>query len=121
MAPLLRLLLVPVLAGLMLLSGCAGLERRPPPTLEEVVEMSRAGTAPEDIVRTLQETGAVYPLTGTQIVRLHQDGVADPVLDYMQSAWADAIRRDARWRYESQYWWRDCFHCYPRPVIVMPY
>lgn len=116
-----RLLCTAALACVVLVSGCAGLERRPPPTLEEVVEMSRAGTAPEEIVRTLQETGAVYPLTGSQIARLHRDGVADPVLDYLQNAWTEAIRRDARWRYESTYWWRDCFYCYPRPVIVMPY
>lgn len=116
-----RLLIASALACTALLSGCTSLERRPPPSLDEIVEMSRAGTAPEEIVRTLQETRAVYPLTGSQIVKLHKDGVPDPVLDYLQHTYADAIRWDARWRYESTYWWRDCFYCYPRPVMVMPY
>lgn len=116
-----RLPLAAALVCVALLCGCAGPERRPPPTLEEVVEMSRAGTAPEEIVRTLQETRAVYPLTGSQIVWLHRDGVDDSVLDYLQNAWVDEIRWDARRRYDSAYWWRDCFYCYPRPVIVMPY
>lgn len=111
------------LLGAVLVAGCAGLERRPPPTLDEIVEMSRAGTPPQEIVRVLQETRAVYPLTGSQIVGLHKDGVPDPVLDYLQNAYTEAIRWDARWRYESTYWywWRDCYYCYPRPVIVLPY
>jgi hypothetical protein len=121
--PFHRLCLAAALLGVALVAGCAGMERRPPPTLDEIVEMSRAGTPPEEIVRVLQETRAVYPLTGSQIVRLHQDGVPDPVLDYLQNAYAEAIRWDAQWRYESMhwYWWRDCYYCYPRPVIVVPY
>lgn len=111
------------LLGAALIASCAGLQRRPPPALYEIVEMSRAGMPPEEIVRILQETRAMYPLTGSQIVRLHQDGVPDSVLDYLQNAYAEAIRWDARWRSESMYWygWRDCYYCYPRPVIVVPY
>ncbi len=102
------------------LGGCAGLERRPPPSLDQIVKMSNEGTPPEAIVRELQDTRAVYPLTASQIVKLHEQGVPEPVLDYMQNVYAESIRWDARMQYESTYWWHNCFYCYPRGVIVVP-
>jgi hypothetical protein len=106
--------------SLILLSGCAGLQRRPPPSVEQIVEMVQAGKPADEIVRELQETRAVYPLTGSQIVSLHDQGVPDSVLDYMQNAYAESIRWNARLQYENAYWWPDCFYCYRRPVIVVP-
>ena len=105
---------------LALLAGCAGMQHRPPPTLEQVVEMSQAGKPAEEIIRELQETRAVYPLTGSQIAKLHDRGVADAVLDYLQNTYAESIRWDARLRYENSFLWHDCFYCYHRPVIVVP-
>jgi hypothetical protein len=109
-----------VILLLLLLSGCAALQRRPPPSIDQIVQMSRDGKPAEEIVRELQETRAVYPLTASQIIKLHDQGVADAVLDYMQNAYAESIRWDARMQYEGTYWWHDCFYCYQRPVIVMP-
>ena len=103
-----------------LLGGCAGMERRPPPSLEQVVEMSQAGKPAEEIVRELQDTRAVYPLTGSQIARLHDQGVPDTVLDYLQNAYAESIRWEAWRRYDYSFYWYDCFYCYHRPVIVVP-
>jgi hypothetical protein len=103
-----------------LLGGCAGLHRRPPPSIDQIVEMAKAGKPAEEIVRELQDTRAVYPLTASQIVSLHEQGVPDAVLDYMQNAYAESIRRDARMQYEGSYWWHECFYCYYRPVIVVP-
>jgi phage baseplate assembly protein W len=111
---------VAALLCLALLAGCAGMPRRPPPALEQVVEMSQAGRPAEEILRELQDTRAVYPLTGSQIARLHDQGVADAVLDYLQNAYAESIRWDARLRYENSFLWHDCFYCYHRPVIVVP-
>jgi hypothetical protein len=105
---------------LALLAGCAGMQHRPPPTLEQVVEMSQAGKPAEEIIRELQETRAVYPLTGSQIAKLHDRGVPDAVLDYLQDTYAESIRWDARLRYENSFLWYDCFYCYHRPVIVVP-
>jgi hypothetical protein len=109
-----------VVLCLSLLCGCAGLQRRPPPSIDQIVEMAKAGKPAEEIVRELQDTRAVYPLTASQIVRLHEQGVPDAVLDYMQNAYAESIRWDARMQYEGSYWWHDCFYCYHRPVIVVP-
>ncbi len=105
---------------LSLLGSCAGMQRRPPPSIDQIVEMAKAGKPAEDIVRELQETRAVYPLTASQIVKLHDQGVPEAVLDYMQNAYADSIRWEARMQYEGAYWWHDCFYCYHRPVIVVP-
>jgi len=106
--------------GLTLLSGCAGMQSRPPPSIDQIVEMAKAGNPAEQIIRELQETHAVYPLTASQIVSLHDQGVPDAVLDYMQNAYAASIRWDARMQYQSSFWWHDCFYCYHRPVIVVP-
>lgn len=101
--------------------GCAGLQHPSPPTVNQIVEMAKAGKPAEDIVRELQQSHAVYPLTGSQIVKLHEEGVPDAVLDYMQNAYADSIRWNARMQYEGNFWWNDCFYCYYRPVIVRPH
>jgi len=103
-----------------LLAGCAGMQHRPPPSIAQVVEMSQAGKPAQEIIRELQDTRAVYPLTGSQIARLHDQGVPDTVLDYLQNAYAESIRWDARLRYENSFFWPDCFYCYHRPVIVVP-
>jgi hypothetical protein len=112
--------LAAIFLGLALLNGCAGPQRRPAPSVEQIVEMARAGKPAEEIVRELQQTHAVYPLSASQIVKLHEQGVPGTVLDYMQNAYAESIRRDARMQYESTFWWHDCFYCYYRPVIVAP-
>jgi hypothetical protein len=109
-----------VIVCLAIFGGCAGMQRRPPPSIDQIVEMGKAGKPAEEIVRELQETRAVYPLTASQIVRLHEQGVPDAVLDYMQNAYADSIRWEARMHYEGAYLWHDCFYCYRRPVIVVP-
>jgi hypothetical protein len=116
--PAFRIAILALLA--VLLAGCAGMQRPPPPSLEEVVQMSKAGTPAEDIIRRLQDSRAVYPLTGSQIAKLHEQGVPDTVLDYMQTAYMDRVRWESRMYYDSPYWW-NCFYCYRPPMIIAPY
>jgi hypothetical protein len=106
--------------ALALLDGCASMQHPPPPSIDQIVELAHAGTPAEEMIRQLQDSRAVYPLTATQIVKLHEDGVPDTVLDYMQNAYAESIRRDARMQYEGAYGWHNCFYCYRSPVIVVP-
>lgn len=108
------------LVAVVLLGGCAGMQRRPPPSLEQVVEMAQAGKPAEEIIRELQETRAVYPLTGSQIARLAEQGVPDTVLDYMQNAYMERVRWESRMVYDDPFWW-NCFHCYRRPMVIVPY
>jgi hypothetical protein len=115
----LTLALVCLLAA-MFLGGCSGMPRRPPPSLDQIVEMSKSGKAAEEIIQELRETRAVYRLSGSQIARLHEQGVPDPVLDYMQDAYMDRVRWESRTMYDSPFWW-NCFYCYHRPMIIAPY
>jgi hypothetical protein len=113
-----------IAAGLLcalLLAGCAGLRNRPAPTLEQVVTMSREGKPADEIIRELQDTRAVYPLTASQILALHEQGLPESVLDYLQNAYVEGIRLDERMRLQGTIWWYDCFYCYHGPVIVVPY
>ena len=109
------------LACTLALSACAGLQRRAPPTLEQVVEMSRSGTPTEEIIRELQETRAVYPLTGSQIAKLHDDGVPEAVLDHLQQAYVENLRWQERSRLEDRYWRGPCIGCYYYHPWAAPY
>jgi hypothetical protein len=102
-----------------LLVGCAA--RHPPrPTLDEIVQMSKDGRPAEEIVRELQQSHAVYPLTASQILSLHENGVDVSVLDYLQSEYAASIRREERMLHGGFVDWNHCFGCYRWPVIVVP-
>ena len=57
--------------------------------------MSNAGKPAEEIARELQDTGAVYPLSASQIVKLHEQDVADSVLNYLQNVYAPNLRGEA--------------------------
>ena len=74
--------------------------------------MSNAGKPAEEIARELQDTGAVYPLSASQIVKLHEQDVADSVLNYLQNVYAPNLRGEAHIQYDSFFWWPDCFYCY---------
>ena len=78
----------------LLLGGCASMEPRPAPlTGEEIVRLSKSGEPAAAIIRRLEESRTVLLLSAADIVRLHQAGVAQEVLDYLQRAQIQAIRR----------------------------
>lgn len=98
-----------------LLAGCAGgpplqaprverlsgeeLEARLPQpaspiSLANIVAMSRAGTAPEEIVKRIGEAHARFRLSATQVVEIERQGVALTVLDHMIEAERRAIFDD---------------------------
>ncbi len=85
-----------MLAGLLaavIVSGCATLSGPPPLTRDDIVRLSKAGESPQAIIDRLQATDTVIPLTGSDIVRLHQQGVPEEVLDYLQQAQIAEMRR----------------------------
>jgi hypothetical protein len=92
-----------VFLGAALNAGCASTPRKPPVTVDQVVEMSRAGTAPADVVHRMREAGTVYRLSGSELARLKESGVPDEVLDYMQGTYLDYARSRALIDYNS-YW-----------------
>jgi hypothetical protein len=95
-----RLLRIPALALISFalvssLSGCATLFKQPETvTVGQVIEMSKEGVPAETIVEKMRESGTVYPLTAAQLSELHDLGVTDQVIDYMQQTYIEAERRD---------------------------
>jgi hypothetical protein len=92
--------------GALLASGCASVadKRPPPPTLEEVVQMSQQGVPANEIVAQLVYTRAAYRLKGSELAKLKERGVPDEVLDYLEEsnialARADEARRQAQYRF----------------------
>jgi hypothetical protein len=90
-------------AGLLLviavaLGGCASLRsyfHTPPAvTVSEVVALSKEGMPPEQIIQKMQKSRTVYRLDAAQLARLREQGVADPVINYMQQTYLNAVRKN---------------------------
>ena len=85
------------LAGGALLSGCAPVAfdpSRPPVTISEVVQLTKAAVPAEIIVNRMHASKTIYRLNAAQLAQLHDQGVADPVLNYMQETYLDAVRQE---------------------------
>jgi hypothetical protein len=78
-----------------LLSGCStfGFKKSEPITVGQVIQMSKDDVPPETIVKKMQDSESVYRFTAAQLAELHDIGVADPVLNYMQQTYIEAERR----------------------------
>ena len=108
-----RMSVTMVLAGGALLSGCAALgvdQSEQPVMVSEVIRMSRENVPAETIVNKMRDSRAVYRLNAAQLAQLHDQGVADLVLNYMQETYLNAVRREqdlADW--STREMWRDHF------------
>jgi hypothetical protein len=85
----------------LLLAGCATVDAPPPLSGAEIVELARSGKSAPEIIAELQRTGTVLPLAASDIVSLHEAGVPDEVLDYLQRAQIDALL----WQERRDMWW----------------
>lgn len=81
-------------AMLALGAGCATLgEPLPAPlSLVEIVEASKAGQSPQQIIERMQKSRAVYRLPASELAKLRQQGVSDLVIDHMQQVHLDVVR-----------------------------
>jgi len=111
-----------------LLAGCASRPQRVPVSIEEIVQMSIAGTPPSDIIARMEASDTVYRLSGSELARLKDQGVPDPVLDYMQDTYLDYERSrayrnyDPWWGPPHPYWGWGYYGYYPyRPYYRHPY
>ena len=89
-----------ILAVLLLAAGCATVSV-PPMTATDVMAMAKQGKSAEEIIAELKRTGTVLPLRASDYVALHEAGVPDQVLDYLQLAQIE----DIRWRERQLYWY----------------
>ena len=88
---------------LLSLAGCATVDQPQPLTGADIVWLAKSGKSAPEIIEELRRTGTVLPLQASDIVALHESGVPDEVLDYLQRAQIDEIRwRD---RFSQGYWY----------------
>ncbi len=73
--------------------GCAT-ERPAPLSVSQVVELSREGVPSTDIINRMKASRATYPLQASDLARLRNEGVSDPVIDYMQQTYLTEARRE---------------------------
>lgn len=95
-------------AGLLALSlalaSCSSIPRPQAVSVADVVHLSQTGTPAEIIIQRMRDAGMVYRLQGSQLARLHQQGVPDSVLDYMQNTYLEAVRRDQHMNDWNRWW-----------------
>jgi hypothetical protein len=80
------------------LGACATVQGPPPPSQADIVALARSGAPAQEIIRRIRESGAVYPLSGSQLARLSEQGVPDEVIDYMHRTYLDEVRREEAMR-----------------------
>lgn len=90
-----------IVVAALALPGCSlpGLRRTPPPPplkVSEVVEMCREGVPAKTVIHEIRESETVYRLTAAQLAHLHDEGVPDSVLKYMQQTYVDSVRKQQR-------------------------
>lgn len=102
----------------LLIAGCATTPRKPPPTVEQIVQMSQQGVAPETIIQEIRDSGALYRLPASELVKLKARGVSDPVLDYMQQTYLEDERRRAYY-YQAGPYWGPYGWWGPPPVVIV--
>jgi hypothetical protein len=90
-----------------LAAGCAALgpPLPPPPTIDEIVGSSAAGVPADDIIKRMRESQAVYRLPASELAKLHDQGVPDKVIDYMQRTHIEAERYEEYLRTRDLYLW----------------
>ena len=78
-----------------LLSGCStfGFKQPDPVTISQVIRMNKDGVPTDSIIKTMSDSDAVYRLTAAQLSELHDMGLPDPVLNYMQQTYLETERR----------------------------
>ena len=81
-----------LILGLALLSGCASAPRPAPLTTAEIVQMSQRKLSDDIIIERIRASGAVYRLSAAELVKLHDQGVSDAVLNALQNTQIEEVR-----------------------------
>ena len=87
---------------LLTLAGCATLEKHPNPlTADDLVARAKSGVSAKAIIDEIFYTDTLIALNAAETVRLHDAGVPDEVLDYLQQRQLEELR----WRDRSFNYW----------------
>ena len=114
------------MGGFAIFAGCAatgtGATKPSPVTVVAIKEMIATGVSPDTILQKMRDSGTVYRLSAAELARLHDDGVADEIINYMQDTYLNAVRQnqalaDQRyWFLESDgYWYGGWPYGWPEP------
>ena len=91
----------------------------------DVVALVKEGKTPQQVIAELRRTNTVLPLWASDIVALHESGVPNEVLDYLQRAQIDEIRwrdRYSRMQMSPAYRGFGFGPCpWPPPGVLRPY
>lgn len=87
--------------------GCATRPRPQPLSQSDIISMTKAGVADEEILRRIDGTRTVFRLSSEDVIRLRNEGVSDRVVNYMLDTYtryvADQERRQAYYDYNWNY------------------
>src|SRR5512139_787134 len=84
-----------------LVCGCATVDQPKPLAGADIVAMAKAGKSAEEIIAELKRTETVLALRASDYVALHEAGVPDDVLNYLQLVQIEEVR----WRERNLYWY----------------
>lgn len=107
-----------LLAFATLLGGCATIGLQPKSiTPIEVVEMVKSAQSADAIIQKLKDSRTVYQLSAAELVSLHEQGVPNAVLDYMQGTYLNAVRAEESrraffYRPPSPFWYGRYYNPY---------
>lgn len=101
-------------------TGCRPYEVLPPPeplTEVEIIRMSKEGLPPEQIIQKIRESRTIYIGMGAaDVVKLHENGVDDKVINFMMET--EKWDRERRAYYRSAYYWDPYgYPYYPHPHV----
>ena len=94
----------PLLVTVVLFTSCRVIQLPAPITEDEIVQMSTEGMPPPEIIKKIKASLTVYSLEARDVIRLHEEGVQDPVIDYMLTTEKWAIEQRARDTYYYYYY-----------------
>lgn len=111
-----------VLGGLL---GCATTKQQQPPplTIDDIISMARAGKADTEIIQSIKTRRTFYRLGAEDVIKLHEGGVSNAVIDHMLQTGVEAAREEER-RYSRSaypYYWHPYYGYwyYHSPSVVI--
>jgi hypothetical protein len=92
-----------LIASLAAAVGCASVPPPDPVTLEEVVQLSKAGASSPALVQALESRPLAFPLTYESLKKLEARGVPGPVIDTVVALTVERRARTLAQRYALYY------------------
>jgi len=91
-----------------------------PVTVPDIVSMSKDSVSAKDIINKIRKSHTAYTLKASTFAKLQQEGVADSVLNYMQSTHINLIRHSQQAQ-DSYYWGPGYYGWYGQYGYGWPY